>query len=109
MVLQFQRVDAAGPPLGLLLLGQPGVLIVEPVAQGIELGIDAVVDQAALREAEGWGVEQLVAQLRSQGRQFRPGSAQGCQRWTGGAGTVHQGRQLGQPLQAVGQGYEITR
>ena len=50
MVLQAQVVVAAALTLQTLLLGQPGVLIVELVAQAIEQGVDAVVDQAAFAE-----------------------------------------------------------
>ena len=47
VVLQAQGGDAAGPALAGLLLGQPGVLVIELVAQAIEAAVDAIVDQAA--------------------------------------------------------------
>ena len=77
MVLEFEGADAAGAALGGLLLGEPGFLVVELVAQAIELGIDAVVNQAPFREAQRRGVEQLVAQFSGEGIQFGPGTRQG--------------------------------
>jgi hypothetical protein len=50
VVLEFEGADAAEAALLSLLLGQPGVLVVELVAQLVEAGVDAVVDQAALCE-----------------------------------------------------------
>ena len=57
VVLEFEAGEAAEPALLGFLLGQPGVLVVELVAQLIEGRINAVVEQAALGEGEGWGVE----------------------------------------------------
>ena len=50
MVLEFEAGEAAEPALLRFLLGQPGVLVVELVAQLIEGRINAVVEQAALGE-----------------------------------------------------------
>ena len=105
VVLQFQGADAAGTALGGFLLGQPAVLVVELVAQPIEQGVDAVMNQAALGQGQRWGVEQHVAQLGRQGFQRRPGPGQGLQRIA--AALLQQARQLGQPLQAIGQGHQV--
>ena len=50
MVLEFEAGEAAEPALLRFLEGQPGVLVVELVAQVVEAWIDAVVDQAAIGE-----------------------------------------------------------
>ena len=105
MVLEFEGADAAEPPLLGLLAGQPGVLVVELVAQPIEGRVDAVVDQAALTEGKGWGIEQGVAQVGGQGLELGPGPGQGLQ--GGAAGFGELGGQLGQALETIGQGHQI--
>ena len=106
VVLEPQVGVAAGAALARLLLGQPGVLVVELVAQAIEEGVHTVVDQASFAEAQGRGVEQVVAQFGRQGGQFRPGLAQGLQ-WRADA-LLEQPRQPRQPLQAIGQGHQVA-
>ena len=61
VVLQPQVAVAAQPALLLLLLAQPGVLIIQLIAQAIEQGVDAVLDQAAFGERERWRIHQGVA------------------------------------------------
>ena len=106
VVLEFESGNAAGAALGGLLLGQPGVLVVELVAQVVQQRIHAVVDQAAFGEAQRRGVEQGVAQLGGQGLKLRPGAGQGLQR--GAAGLGELGRQQGQALEAIGQGHQVA-
>ena len=77
VILELEGADAAGAALGGLQVGQPGVLVVELVAQIVQKWIHGVVDQAALGEGEGRGVEQGVAQLGGQLGQLWPGAGQG--------------------------------
>ncbi len=106
MVLEPQVGVAASAALARLLLGQPGVLVVELVAQAIEEGVHTVVDQASFAEGHGRGVEQVVAQFGRQGGQLGPGLAQGLQ---GRADALlEQPRQPRQPLQAIGQGHQVA-
>ena len=67
-VLELEGRAAAGVPFGGLLLGQPGVLVVELVAQAIELRVHAVLDQAPFAPARGCGVQQHLPQLHRKGR-----------------------------------------
>ena len=85
VVLQTEIGVAAQLTFLLFLFSQPAVLIVELVAQAIEQGIDAVVDQAPLAQAQRRGVDQLVADRLSQGQQV----------WV-----RHQ--QMGEPIRSVG-------
>ena len=48
VVLQFQGADAAALALLLLLVAEPGVLIVQLVAQPIQQRVDAVMDQVTI-------------------------------------------------------------
>ena len=105
VVLEFQGADPAVPPFRLLLLSQPGVLVIQLVAQTIELGVHAVVDQSSLRQGQRWGLQQLVPQFSGEGIEFVPRSRQGQERCTGDlAQQASQGRKS---LQTIGQGYEI--
>ena len=105
VVLEFQGADPAVPPFRLLLLSQPGVLVIQLVAQTIELWVHAVVDQSSLRQGQRWGLQQLVPQFSGEGIEFVPRSRQGQERCTGDlAQQASQGRKS---LQTIGQGYEI--
>ena len=66
VVLQAQVAVAAALPFQALLLGQPGVLIIELVAQAIQQRVHPVVDQAAFTEGERRGVHQGMADLAGQ-------------------------------------------
>ena len=107
VVLEFEGGDAAGAALRQLLLRQPGVLIVELVAQAIELRVHPVVDQAPLAQAQGRRVHQHVAQLRRQLLQLRPRLAQGQQGRAAHPRLAHQRRQLREALQPIGEGHQI--
>ena len=50
VVLQFQGADATALALLLLLMAEPGVLVIQLVAQSIQQRVDAVVDQIAFGE-----------------------------------------------------------
>ena len=105
VVLQAQGGDAAGPAFAGLLLGQPGVLVIELVAQAIEAAVDAIVDQAPFGEGQGRRVHQAVAHQGRQLGQVGPGPGQGHQGWTAGLG--QQGGQLGEPFEPIGQGHQV--
>ena len=76
VVLQLQGADATALALLLLLVAEPGVLIVQLVAQPIQQRVDAVMDQVALGEGERWGLHQLVANRLGQLRQGWIGAEQ---------------------------------
>ena len=105
VVLEFEGGDATGLALERLLAPQPSVLVVELVAQAIELGIDTVVDQAPFTDGERGCVEQVVAQQGRDRFQLGPGLGQGLKGLAGAFG--EQGGQLGQALEAIGQGHQI--
>ena len=106
VVLEPQVGVAAGLAFEGLLFGQPVVLVIELIAQAIQHRIHPVMDQAALTETQRRRLQQLLAQLRGHGGQFRPGLPQGLQRFA--LGVAHQGGQPRQPLQTIGQGDQIA-
>ena len=104
VVLQLQGADANALALLLLLMAEPGVLIVQLVAQPIQQRVDAVMDQIALGEGERGASTSLWRIVRA--------SPPGLDR--GRAATYHPSRadrrvqpggELGQLFQAIGDGH----
>ena len=79
VVLQTQVVVAAAFALQPFLFSQPGVLIVQLVAQAIEQRVHPVVDEAAFTEGERRGVHQGMADLARQIAEGRVGDQQRVQ------------------------------
>ena len=109
VVLQLQGGDTAALALLLLLIGKPGVLIIQLVAQPIKERVNPVVDQSAFTEAQRWGLQQLVA---DNGRQFRQGRLR-LGEWLQPVGflcdlTVQLGCQLWQPFESIRNGDDIA-
>ena len=78
--LQPQVGVAAGFALPLLNASQPVLLLIQSVAQIIEVFIHPVVNQAAFTERHRWLIHQLEAQQLGQLLQIRPGLLQIRQR-----------------------------
>ena len=109
MVLQLQGADATALALLHLLVAEPGVLIVQLVAQPIQQRVDAVMDQVALGEGERWGLHQLVANRPGQLRQGWIGTEQLLQPLRPCTDRrVQPSGELGQPFQAIGDGHQIA-
>ena len=109
MVLQTQVADAAELFLQTLLLGQPGVLVIELIAQAIQQRIHSVVDEPAFAEGERRSIHQGMANGGCQFSERRVGWQQRLQNlWPSVQRSLQATGQSGQAFQPIGDGHQVA-